>query len=44
VVRAEVEFMDAAGKLVARIDGFECVLDAKLNAAFRRNRLVRAGV
>jgi hypothetical protein len=43
VVRAEVEFIDDGGKLVARIDGFECVLDATLNAAFRRNRLVRAG-
>jgi NADP-dependent 3-hydroxy acid dehydrogenase YdfG/acyl carrier protein len=44
VVRAVVEFIDDGGRLVARIDGFECVLDAKLNAAFRRNRLARANV
>jgi hypothetical protein len=42
VVRAEIEFV-VDGKQIARIDGFECVLDGKLNAAFRRNRLVRAG-
>ncbi|HEY1379254.1 MAG TPA: SDR family NAD(P)-dependent oxidoreductase, partial [Gemmataceae bacterium] len=44
VVRADVEFIDDAGTLVARIDGFECVLDAALTAAFRRNRLEPAGV
>jgi hypothetical protein len=44
VVRAAVEFVADGGRLVARIDGFECVLDPTLNAAFRRNRLVRAGV
>ena len=44
VVRADVEFVDDAGAVVARIDGLECVLDAALNAAFRRNRLERAGV
>ena len=42
VVRAEIEFV-ADGKQISRIDGFECVLDGKLNAAFRRNRLLRAG-
>jgi acyl transferase domain-containing protein/NADP-dependent 3-hydroxy acid dehydrogenase YdfG len=40
IIRAQIEFI-SAGKVVARIDGFECVLDPKLNAAFRRNRLVR---
>jgi hypothetical protein len=43
LVRADVEFADASGKLIARIDGFECVLDAKLNAAFRRNRVLQPG-
>ena len=33
VVRAEIEFVADDGNLIARIDGFECVLDAKLNAA-----------
>jgi NAD(P)-dependent dehydrogenase (short-subunit alcohol dehydrogenase family) len=44
VVRADVEFVDGAGQLVARIDNYECILDAALNAAFRRNRLEPAGV
>jgi acyl transferase domain-containing protein/NAD(P)-dependent dehydrogenase (short-subunit alcohol dehydrogenase family) len=44
VVRAQIDFLAGDGKLVARIDGFECVLDKKLNAAFRRNRLAGAGV
>jgi hypothetical protein len=44
VVRAVIEFVDATGRLAARMDEFECVLDAALNAAFRRNRLARAGV
>lgn len=37
--RASIEFVDMKGKLVARIDGYECVIDASLNAAFKRNRL-----
>jgi acyl transferase domain-containing protein/acyl carrier protein len=36
---ATIEFCDAAGKLVARIDGYECVLDASLREAFARNEL-----
>jgi acyl carrier protein/NADP-dependent 3-hydroxy acid dehydrogenase YdfG len=44
VVRAEVEFVADNGKLIAGIDGFECVLDAALNTAFRRNRLAGVGV
>jgi hypothetical protein len=42
VVRAEIEFV-SGDKLLARIDAFECVLDAKLNAAFRRNRILQPG-
>lgn len=37
--RASIEFVDHKGKLVARIDGYECVIDASLNGAFKRNRL-----
>jgi acyl-coenzyme A thioesterase PaaI-like protein len=44
IVRAEIEFVAESGQLLARMDGFECVLDAALTAAFRRNRLERAGV
>ena len=35
--RASVDFRDAAGVLVARIDNYECVIDASLQSAFRRN-------
>lgn len=44
VVRADIEFLDEHGKLVASIDSYECVLDPALNAAFRRNRLERTTV
>jgi acyl transferase domain-containing protein/NAD(P)-dependent dehydrogenase (short-subunit alcohol dehydrogenase family) len=37
---ADVEFLDRdTGELVARIDHYECVVDASLNDQFRRNRL-----
>jgi hypothetical protein len=39
---AEIDFLDAEGKLVARIEGYECVIDPALQRAFRRN--VPAGV
>ena len=37
--KASIEFVDMKGKLVARIEGYECVIDASLNEAFRRNQL-----
>jgi hypothetical protein len=40
---ADVEFTDAAGALVARMDGVECVLDAALDASFRARTLSPAG-
>jgi NAD(P)-dependent dehydrogenase (short-subunit alcohol dehydrogenase family)/acyl carrier protein len=36
--RADVDFLDEAGALVARIEDYECVIDASLQSAFRRNR------
>jgi len=36
---ADVEFLDARGELVARIESYECVVNAALDRAFRRNRL-----
>ncbi len=36
---ATIEFCDDAGRLVARIEGYECVLDASLGEAFARNEL-----
>ncbi len=35
--RADVDFLDNAGELVARIENYECVIDASLQSAFRRN-------
>ena len=37
-----IEFLDARGELVARLGTYECVVDASLNQAFRRNQLGRA--
>ncbi len=36
---ADIEFLDKHANLVARIESYECVIDASLNQAFRRNRL-----
>jgi len=36
---ADIEFLDATGELVARLDSYECVVDASLNQAFLRNHL-----
>ena len=36
---ADIEVLDASGEVVARLEGYECVIDASLNPAFRRNRL-----
>jgi len=38
---ADFEFLDAAGTLLARLDGYECVANPSLLQAFRRNRLPR---
>jgi hypothetical protein len=38
-IRAEIEFLDLQGTLVARMTGCESVADASLTAAFQRNRL-----
>ena len=36
--RADVDFLDDRGRPVARIEDYECVIDASLKSAFRRNR------
>ena len=36
--RADIDFVDAQGGAVARIEDYECVIDASLRSAFRRNR------
>ncbi|MGD9642348.1 MAG: SDR family NAD(P)-dependent oxidoreductase [Elusimicrobiales bacterium] len=34
--RADIDFMDAKGNLVARMEGYECTVDKSLNGAFRK--------
>jgi NAD(P)-dependent dehydrogenase (short-subunit alcohol dehydrogenase family) len=41
---ADLDFVDAAGQLVARLEGYECVLDPALQRAFRRNRPAQAAL
>ncbi len=36
---SNVEFLDAQGTLIARMEDYECTIDASLNQAFRRNKL-----
>jgi acyl transferase domain-containing protein/NAD(P)-dependent dehydrogenase (short-subunit alcohol dehydrogenase family) len=36
---ADIDFVDRAGKLIARMTDYECVIDPSLNQAFRGNRL-----
>ncbi|WZP00444.1 SDR family oxidoreductase [Isosphaeraceae bacterium EP7] len=38
---ADIDFLDGAGEPVARIEGYECVIDASLQNAFRKNRPAR---
>ena len=39
LARADIEFLDGEGGLVARLEDYECVLDTSLSEAFTRNRL-----
>jgi hypothetical protein len=39
LARADIEFLDSKGGLVARLEDYECVLDTALSEAFTRNRL-----
>ena len=36
---ADIDFVDTAGNLIARLGDYECVQDAGLAEAFRRNQL-----
>jgi hypothetical protein len=38
-VVADIDFLDTDGRLVARLEDYEAVLDLNLRQAFRRNRL-----
>jgi len=44
IVRADIDFLDENGALVAQMTDQENVIDEKLNRSFRRNRLVEGGV
>ncbi|MFO0937099.1 MAG: SDR family NAD(P)-dependent oxidoreductase [Gemmataceae bacterium] len=37
--RADIDFVDADGTMIAQLQDYECVIDAQLNMAFRRNQL-----
>ena len=37
--RADIDYLDADGVVVAQMQDYECVIDAGLNQAFRRNQL-----
>ena len=41
LVHADIECLDAKGKLLASIEGYECVLDPSLKAAFAKNQLAQ---
>ena len=41
---ADIDFLDAEGRLVARLEGYECALDAGLERAFGRNQLAEPAV
>jgi acyl transferase domain-containing protein/NAD(P)-dependent dehydrogenase (short-subunit alcohol dehydrogenase family)/acyl carrier protein len=38
----DMDFVDAEGRLIARLEGYECVIDPSLERAYRRNALVLA--
>jgi hypothetical protein len=40
---ADAEFLDAAGRVVARVTGMECTIDQSLARAFRQTSLRAAG-
>lgn len=42
LILADIEFLDQAGALIARMENYECVLDAALERAFRNNQLPTA--
>ena len=39
--RADIDYLDPDGRVVAQMQDYECVMEESLNQAFRKNRLVR---
>jgi hypothetical protein len=41
---ADIEFFDrSSGKLIARLEDYECIIDPSLHKAFQRNQLIQPG-
>ena len=41
---ADIEFLDrTSGKLIARLENYECIIDPSLQKAFQRNQLAQPG-
>ncbi|MBA4063848.1 MAG: beta-ketoacyl synthase, partial [Isosphaera sp.] len=39
--RADIDYLDSDGRVVAQMQDYECVMEKTLNQAFRRNQLVK---
>jgi hypothetical protein len=39
--RADIDYLDADGRVIAQMQDYECVMDKNLSQAFRRNQLVK---
>ncbi len=40
--RADIDYLDADGRVIAQMQDYECVMEKTLNAAFRKNQLARS--
>jgi major membrane immunogen (membrane-anchored lipoprotein) len=39
--RADIDYLDSDGRVIAQMQDYECVMDRNLSQAFRRNQLVK---
>ncbi|MCE9567577.1 MAG: SDR family NAD(P)-dependent oxidoreductase [Planctomycetes bacterium] len=39
--RADIDYLDAEGRVIAQMQDYECVMEKSLNEAFRKNQLAR---
>jgi NAD(P)-dependent dehydrogenase (short-subunit alcohol dehydrogenase family)/acyl carrier protein len=42
LARADIDFLAPDGSVIAQMQDYECVMEAELNAAFRKNQLLRS--
>jgi len=40
--RADIDYLDAEGRVIAQMQDYECVMEKTLNAAFKKNQLARS--